>query len=303
MSNWLQKLGFGLKKSSTKLTTGLSDIFNKRKIDAETLDELEELLISSDIGIAAANRIIRELSKARIGKESGPEEVKECLADIIDAILKPCEKEFILSASPTVILMVGVNGAGKTTTIGKLISRLKKDHRLQCSIIAADTFRAAAVEQLQIWGERNQVRVFKGAPGCDAAGLCYDGLQEALKLKDNVVFIDTAGRLQNKTGLMEELRKVVRVIKKVLPEAPHHTLLCLDATTGQNALEQVKTFKEMVEVNGLIINKLDGTAKGGILIAMAQESPTPVYFIGVGEGIEDMDIFNAADFTSQLLDI
>lgn len=302
MSNWLQKLGFGLKKSSTKLTTGLSDIFNKRKIDSETLEELEELLISSDIGVAAANRIIKELSNARINKESGPKEVKECLSAIIGAILKPCEKEFSASSSPTVILMVGVNGAGKTTTIGKLISRLKKERKLQCSIIAADTFRAAAVEQLQIWGDRNQVRVFKGAPGCDAAGLCFDGLREALNLKDDIVFIDTAGRLQNKTGLMEELRKVVRVIKKVLPEAPHHTLLCLDATTGQNAIEQVKTFKEMVEVNGLIVNKLDGTAKGGILIAMAQESPTPVYFIGVGEGIEDMNIFNAADFASQLLD-
>lgn len=196
--------------------------------------------------------------------------------------------------------MVGVNGAGKTTAIGKLAAKFKNK---KISFIAGDTFRAAAVEQLDVWGQCNNIRVFKGAQGCDAAGLCYDGLREAIRQNDDIVFIDTAGRLQNKTGLMDELRKIVKVIKKVLPEAPHHTLLCLDATTGQNALNQVKTFKEMVDVNGLIVNKLDGTAKGGILVAIAQEAPTPVHYIGIGEAIEDLDEFKADDFARSLLDI
>ena len=198
--------------------------------------------------------------------------------------------------------MVGVNGAGKTTTIGKLAAKFKADGK-KVSFIAGDTFRAAAVEQLEIWGKRCDVRVFKGAAGCDAAGLCYDGLNEAVRQKDDIVFIDTAGRLQNKTGLMDELKKVVRVIKKVIPDAPHATLLTLDATTGQNALSQVQTFKEMVDVTGLIVTKLDGTAKGGILVAVAEEQPAPIHYIGIGEGIDDLDTFNAADYTKNLLDI
>ena len=198
--------------------------------------------------------------------------------------------------------MVGVNGAGKTTTIGKLAAKFKADGK-KVSFIAGDTFRAAAVEQLEIWGKRCDVRVFKGTAGCDAAGLCYDGLNEAVRQKDDIVFIDTAGRLQNKTGLMDELKKVVRVIKKVIPDAPHATLLTLDATTGQNALSQVQTFKEMVDVTGLIVTKLDGTAKGGILVAVAEEQPAPIHYIGIGEGIDDLDTFNAADYAKNLLDI
>ena len=298
MTSWLQKLGLGLKKSSSRLSSGISDIFTKRKIDDATLEELEELLITSDMGVKASSKIVDSLSRVRVDKSGEPEEIRTRITDVVSNILKPCEKDFAIEGSPCVILMVGVNGAGKTTTVGKLAARFRGK---KISFIAADTFRAAAVEQLSVWGERNNIRVIKGAPGCDAAGLCFDGLQEALRQNDDIVFIDTAGRLQNKTGLMDELRKIVKVIKKVRPEAPHHTLLCLDATTGQNALEQVKAFKQMVEVNGLVVNKLDGTAKGGILIAIAEEYPTPIYFIGVGESIDDLDKFNAEEFALNLM--
>ncbi len=326
MTDWLQKLKSGLRKSSAGLSSGIDGIFRKRKIDRETLDELEELLICSDIGTKASARIIKNFAAKKMNKDAGDKEIKIALAEEISTILSPCEKEFDLPARPTVILMVGVNGAGKTTTIGKLAAKFKQNHGFgqetsqipasdlvpqipvktvfpQISFIAGDTFRAAAVEQLDEWGRRNDIRVYKGAPGCDAAGLCFDGLKEALKLGDDIVFIDTAGRLQNKTGLMDELKKVVKVIQKVIPGAPHHTLLCLDATTGQNALNQVKTFKEMINVDGLIINKLDGTAKGGILVAVAEETPTPVYFIGVGERIDDINTFNAKDFAANLLNL
>ena len=298
MTSWLQKLGLGLKKSSSRLSSGISDIFTKRKIDDATLEELEELLITSDMGVKASSKIVDSLSRVRVDKSGEPEEIRTRITDVVSNILKPCEKDFAIEGSPCVILMVGVNGAGKTTTVGKLAARFRGK---KISFIAADTFRAAAVEQLSVWGERNNIRVIKGAPGCDAAGLCFDGLQEALRQNDDIVFIDTAGRLQNKTGLMDELRKIDKVIKKVIPEAPHHTLLCLDATTGQNALEQVKAFKQMVEVNGLVVNKLDGTAKGGILIAIAEEYPTPIYFIGVGESIDDLDKFNAEEFALNLM--
>lgn len=301
MSNWFKKLGFGLQKSSSKITEGLSSIFTKKKVDAQTLEELEDLLISSDLGIKAASAIIKSFSSKRLDKELSNEEIRKELASDIEAILKPCEKSFDPRlAHPLIILMVGVNGAGKTTTIGKLAAKFSKS---KISLIAGDTFRAAAVEQLSEWGRRSNIRVFKGEPGCDAAGLCYDGLQEAIKQKDDMVFIDTAGRLQNKAGLMDELKKIVKVIKKIIPEAPHYTLLTLDATTGQNALSQVKTFKEMVDVNGLVITKLDGTSKGGIIAAIAAETPTPVYYIGIGEGIEDLDTFKADEFSQSLLNL
>lgn len=302
MSNWFQKLGFGLKKTSTRLTSGITDIFIKRKVDSQTLEELEDLLITSDLGVKAAQKIISSFASRRLNKDADEQEIKTELANDIETILNPCEQPFLITnEKPYVILMVGVNGAGKTTTTGKLAAKLKDKH--QISLIAADTFRAAAVEQLEIWGQRNNIRVYKGSNGCDAAALCFDGLKEALKQDDDIVFIDTAGRLQNKTGLMDELKKIVKVIKKIIPDAPHATLLTIDATTGQNALNQVKTFKEMVDVSGLIVTKLDGTAKGGIIVAVAEETGIPIHYIGIGEGIDDLDEFNARDFARNLLEI
>ena len=304
MSGWLSKLGLGLKKSSQKISGGISDIFSKRKVDGETLDELEELLIVSDMGVKASSRIIKEFSARKFDKELSDEEIRAELANDIAGILCPCEKSLVIDSTkvPFVILMVGVNGAGKTTSIGKLAYKLKQQGK-KISFIAGDTFRAAAVEQLKVWGERNNIRVFAKETGCDAGGVVFDGLKEAVQQNDDVVFIDTAGRLQNKIGLMEELKKVVRVIKKIIPDAPHSTVLTIDATTGQNALAQVKAFKEMVEVNGLIVTKLDGSSKGGILVAIAEETQIPVHYIGVGEGIEDMNEFNANDFAKNLLDV
>lgn len=304
MSGWLAKLGRGLKKSSQKISGGISDIFTKKRIDAETLTELEDLLISADMGVKASAKIAAAFGKKRFDKELDEKDIRRELAAEIEKILKPWEKSLIIEPEkkPFVVLMVGVNGAGKTTTIGKLTSKLSAQGK-KVSMIAGDTFRAAAVEQLQVWGKRCGVRVFAKETGADAASVAYEGLQEAVKCGDDVVFIDTAGRLQNKAGLMEELKKVVRVIKKILPEAPHATLLTVDATTGQNALAQVQAFKEIIEVSGLIVTKLDGSAKGGILAAISEECGTPVHFIGVGEGIEDLDEFNAADYARNLLDV
>lgn len=304
MSGWLAKLGWGLKKSSQKISGGISDIFTKKRIDAETLAELEDLLISADMGVKASAKIAAAFGKKRFDKELDEKDIRRELAAEIEKILKPWEKSLIIEPEkkPFVVLMVGVNGAGKTTTIGKLTSKLSAQGK-KVSMIAGDTFRAAAVEQLQVWGKRCGVRVFAKETGADAASVAYEGLQEAVKCGDDVVFIDTAGRLQNKAGLMEELKKVVRVIKKILPEAPHATLLTIDATTGQNALAQVQAFKEIIEVSGLIVTKLDGSAKGGILAAISEECGTPVHFIGVGEGIEDLDEFNAADYARNLLDV
>ena len=301
MSGWLAKLGLGLKKSSQKLSGGISDIFTKRKVDAQTIEELEELLIASDMGVKASAKIIKEFSNRRLDKELSDEEIRAELAQDIVKILSPSEQPLIIgSQRPFVILMVGVNGAGKTTTIGKLAAKLKAEGK-KVSFIAGDTFRAAAVEQLQVWGQRNNVRVFAKPTGADAAGTVYDGLQEAIKQGDEVVFVDTAGRLQNKAGLMEELKKVVRVIKKIIPDAPHATLLTIDATTGQNAISQVKAFKETVDITGLVLTKLDGTAKGGVVIGIANENKMPVKFIGIGEQIDDMEIFNSDDFVKALI--
>ncbi len=303
MISFFQKLGLGLKKTSDKISEGLKEIVLKRKVDREVLEELEELLISSDIGVQASADIIESFSAQKFDKEVSLSEVKEALCCETAKILMPLETHFDVSEhKPYVILMVGVNGAGKTTTVGKLAAKLKEQGK-KVSFIAGDTFRAAAVEQLEAWAFRLGVRVFKGEHGCDSAGLCYDGLSAAVKEGDDVVFIDTAGRLQNKDGLMDELQKVVRVIKKVMPDAPHLTLLTLDATTGQNALSQVEIFKKIVDVNGLVVTKLDGSSKGGILVAIAKENPTPVYFIGVGEKIEDLDVFEAQSYAQNLIGV
>ena len=299
---FFEKLRLGLKKTSAKISGGLSDILTKKKLDATTLDELEELLISADIGVKASMEIMQKFSAIKHNKEIEKDKIIYLLAENINPILAPCEKGFILDGNPCVILMVGVNGAGKTTTIGKLAAKFKAEGK-KVSVIAGDTFRAAAVEQLSAWAEKSDIRIFKGKEGADSAGVCFDGLSEAIKKRDDVVFIDTAGRLQNKSGLMDELKKIVRIIQKIIPEAPQHILLTIDATTGQNALAQVQTFRELIGINGLIVTKLDGTAKGGILVAIAKETGLPIYFIGVGEKIEDFDCFNAEDFTKNLLGI
>ncbi len=304
MINWLNRLSSGLKKSSVRLSSGIGDIFTKKKLDNATLEELEELLITSDMGVKTSSKIIASFGTQRQDKDIEPQEIRRRLADEIQKILLPSQQllQIDFTQKPFVIMMVGVNGAGKTTTIGKLAQKFK-NQGLKVSLIAADTFRAAAVEQLQIWGQRADVRVFAGPQGCDSAGLCYDGLGQAIKNDDDIVFIDTAGRLQNKSGLMEELKKIDKVIKKIIPQAPHATILTLDATNGQNALSQVETFSQAVNISGLIITKLDGTAKGGILVAIADEHPTPIHFIGVGESIDDLNEFNADDFAKSLLDI
>ena len=302
MTSFIQKLGLGLKKSSQKISNGLSDIFTKKKLSSDTLDDLSDVLLSADMGTTATQKIIDSLAKKRLNKDLTIAEIKQALAEEVALLLAPCEKKLIIDENkkPFVILMVGVNGAGKTTTIGKLAAKFKAQGK-KISFIAGDTFRAAAVEQLSVWGERNSIRVYKGAAGCDAAGLCYDGLQEALKQGDDIVFIDTAGRLQNKSGLMDELKKIIRVIQKVIPSAPHQTLLTLDATTGQNALDQVQTFSAITDISGLIITKLDGSAKGGILAAIAGQCPKPVYYIGIGEGIDDLDEFSAQAYAQNLI--
>ena len=302
MTSFIQKLGLGLKKSSQKISNGLSDIFTKKKLSSDTLDDLSDVLLSADMGTTATQKIIDSLAKKRLNKDLTIAEIKQALAEEVALLLAPCEKKLIIDENkkPFVILMVGVNGAGKTTTIGKLAAKFKAQGK-KISFIAGDTFRAAAVEQLSVWGERNSIRVYKGAAGCDAAGLCYDGLQEALKQGDDIVFIDTAGRLQNKSGLMDELKKIIRVIQKVIPSAPHQTILTLDATTGQNALDQVQTFSTITDISGLIITKLDGSAKGGILAAIAGQCPKPVYYIGIGEGIDDLDEFSAQAYAQNLI--
>ena len=303
MSFW-EKLGLGLKKSSAKISKGISDIFTKKKLDNATLDELEELLLTADMGVTSSQKIITEFAKQKQNRDITDEEIRSLLAQNIESILKPCEQEFIIASEskPYIILMVGVNGAGKTTTIGKLAAKLQKQGK-KISFIAADTFRAAAVEQLKAWALKLNIRVFFGPDGCDSAGLCYDGLNAAIKNGDDVVFIDTAGRLQNKSGLMDELKKIVRVMQKIIPSAPHKVLLTLDATTGQNAVAQVQAFKEIIGVNGLIVTKLDGSSKGGILVAIAEESKLPIYYIGIGEQIDDLDIFNAHQYACSLVDI
>lgn len=308
MANFFKKLGIGLKRSSDKISDGLSDIFLKRKIDDNTIEMLEETLLSADMGFAVTQKIIEKFRKEKFAKDCDENEIKETLSAQIAEIVNPCEQEFVVDKNkkPFVILLVGVNGGGKTTTIGKLAAKFQAEtfflgRKPRISFIAADTFRAAAVEQLKVWSERNGVRLYSGENGCDAAGLCFDGLNEAIKQNDDIVFIDTAGRLQNKTGLMDELKKIERVIKKVISDAPHATILTLDATTGQNAASQVDLFSQAVKLSGLIVTKLDGTSRGGILVSIAEKYKLPIYYIGVGEGIDDLDIFNAADFAKGLL--
>jgi fused signal recognition particle receptor len=299
---WFARLKAGLTRSSSKLGDGISGIFTKRKLDDAALEELEELLISADLGVATAARLAANLAKTRFDKEVAPEEVRRALANDIAGILDPVARPLVLDPGhrPHVVLIVGVNGSGKTTTIGKLAKQYR-DQGLKVLIAAGDTFRAAAIEQLQIWGERAGCEVVAKAPGADAAGLAYEALERARAAGADVLLIDTAGRLHNKADLMAELQKVIRVLRKLEPAAPHDCVLVLDATTGQNAHAQVETFKELVEISGLVVTKLDGSARGGVLVALAEKFALPVHAIGVGEAAEDLRPFAAEDFAKALV--
>ncbi|MEE4013083.1 signal recognition particle-docking protein FtsY [Roseibium sp. FZY0029] len=299
--SWFQRLKAGLSRSSASLTEGISSIFTKRKLDASMLEELEDILIQADLGVDTAMAITDRLSDGRYNKEISPEEVRAILAEEVEKVLAPVARPLDLDTGkkPHVVLMVGVNGTGKTTTIGKLSQKLRSEGK-SVMLAAGDTFRAAAVEQLKIWGERTGAEVIARATGADAAGLAYDAMKEAQAKGVDVLLVDTAGRLQNKAELMDELEKVIRVIKKHDPEAPHTVLLTLDATTGQNALNQVEIFGKVAGVNGLVMTKLDGTARGGILVAIAAKHALPVHFIGVGEGVADLEPFSAKDFASAI---
>ena len=300
--SWFQKLKTGLFKSSEKISDGVKKIFVNKKLDIQTLNDLEELLIMADLGPTAAEKLTAELANEKFDKNIEPEEVRSFLAKKIEKTLEEVAIPLVLdnTQKPIVVLVVGVNGTGKTTTIGKLAHQYSNEGK-KIMIAACDTFRAAAVEQLQIWAERSNADFVKGSQGSDAAGLAYEALQKAKSKNIDVLFIDTAGRVQNRTELMEELAKIIRVIRKLDPESPHHCLLTLDATTGQNALSQVEIFKEMAEISGLIVTKLDGSAKGGILLSLAEKFGLPVHAIGIGEKIEDLQSFEAKEYAESLM--
>jgi fused signal recognition particle receptor len=300
--SWLQRLRRGLSRSSSKLGEGITGIFTRRRLDDATLEELEELLISADMGTGLASEVTGMLRKTRFGQEVSPEEVRAALADCIVELVEPIAKPLKLDRSkqPYVVLVIGVNGSGKTTTIGKL-ARQYVDAGLKVHLAAGDTFRAAAVEQLKIWGERTGCPVMTRPAGADAAGLALDALNAAKAEGVDLLLIDTAGRLQNRTDLMGELQKIVRVLKKGDPTAPHSVLLVLDATVGQNAHAQAEIFRDMVGVTGIVMTKLDGTARGGVLVSLAEKYGIPVHFIGVGETAEDLRPFEAHSFARSLV--
>ena len=301
---WFSRLKAGLTRSSTKLGEGISGIFTKRKLDDKALEELEELLIAGDLGVATAAKLTANLARTRFDKEVAPEEVRRALAEDMAAILEPVARPLSLDPTrkPQVVLVVGVNGSGKTTTIGKM-AKDYRDRGLKVMLAAGDTFRAAAIEQLQIWGERTGAPVVARSPGADAAGLAYEALETARAESYDLLLIDTAGRLHNKADLMAELQKIIRVLRKLDEGAPHDVLLVLDATTGQNAHAQVETFKRLVEVTGLVVTKLDGSARGGVLVALAEKFGLPVHAVGVGETADDLRPFSASDFANSLMGI
>jgi fused signal recognition particle receptor len=295
--SWLQRLTGGLARTSQAISQGVADIFTKRKLDALTLEELEDVLLRADLGVGAATRITQAVGKARYDKDIAPDEVRAILAQEVEAVLAPVARPLEIDASkkPFIILVVGVNGSGKTTTIAKLASKWTGE-RKKVVLAAGDTFRAAAVEQLKIWGARFDSEVVAGKEGADAAGLAFDAIKRAQETGADILLMDTAGRLQNRTELMAELEKIVRVMKKADAEAPHAVLLVLDATVGQNALQQVEIFGRVAGVTGLVMTKLDGTARGGILVAIAEAFGLPIHFVGVGEGQDDLEPFTARDF-------
>ncbi|MBN8904847.1 MAG: signal recognition particle-docking protein FtsY [Rhodospirillales bacterium 69-11] len=302
LGGFFSRLKEGLSRSTQKLGGGITAVFKKRRLDDEALEELEDLLLAADLGVDAAQRVIAAFRRSRFGKEVTDEEIKDALAEEIAAILGPVAKPLELDPAlrPHVVLVVGVNGTGKTTTIGKLAQQYQEQGK-RAVMVAGDTFRAAAVEQLQVWGQRTGTPVVAGGQNADPAGLAFDALIKAQAEGADVLLIDTAGRLHNKAALMEELRKIIRVLRKHDPSAPHSVLLVLDATTGQNAVQQVKVFKEMVDVTGLIVTKLDGSARGGIVIALAETFGLPVHAVGVGEKAADLRAFDANDFARGLV--
>ena len=294
---WWQRLTGGMRRTSSSIGGAITDLVTKRKLDAAAIEDLEEVLIRADLGIDTAGRVAAAIAEGRYDKDASPDDVKAILAAEVEKTLTPVAKPLAIAADarPFVILVVGVNGSGKTTTIGKLAARLTRE-RKTVTLVAGDTFRAAAIEQLKIWSERTGSGLVSGETGADAAGLAYEALAAARTKGTDVLIVDTAGRLQNKTALMGELDKIVRVLKKLDPTAPHAVLLVLDATVGQNALSQVGEFQKTAGVTGLVMTKLDGTARGGILVALAAKYGLPVHFIGVGEGVDDLAPFAAADF-------
>ena len=298
---WFGRLASGLKRSSDNLASSITSVFTKRKLDAAMLDELEDVLIQADLGVDTATAITETLRRDRFDKDVTDEDVRAVLAAEVEKVLAPVATPLVIDAGkrPFVILMIGVNGSGKTTTIGKLAQKLTAEGK-SVMLAAGDTFRAAAIEQLQVWGQRTGAPVIAKPAGSDASGLAFDAVTQAKAEGRDVLIIDTAGRLQNRDELMNELEKVIRVIKKVEPEAPHATLLTLDATTGQNALKQVEIFGQRAGVTGLVMTKLDGTARGGILVAIAKKFGLPVHFIGVGEGVADLEPFEASDFAKAI---
>jgi fused signal recognition particle receptor len=302
MSGWLTRLKRGLSKSSSKIGDGISGLLSHRKLDAEALQELEDILITADLGAAAAARLVAAIANKKFAGDATADDVKRVLADEITAVLAPVAQPLVIDPSrkPHVILVCGVNGSGKTTTIGKLAKQYAGDG-LSVMLAACDTFRAAAVEQLLIWGERAGAPVIAADAGSDAAGLAYDAMVRAAKQNADVLLIDTAGRLHNKAGLMAELEKIVRVIKKIDAGAPHDCLLVMDAGVGQNAHSQTETFRDKVDVSGLVLTKLDGSARGGVVVALADKFKLPIHAIGVGEGMDDLHPFKAEAFANSLL--
>jgi fused signal recognition particle receptor len=293
--SWWKRLSGGLRRTSSSLGGAVADLVSKRKLDAETIEELENELVRADLGPDFAARIASVLGEGRFEQAIAADEVKAVLAGEIEKVLMPVAMPLELTARPFVILIAGVNGSGKTTTIGKLAARLRAQGK-SVMLVAGDTFRAAAIDQLKIWGERTGAHVLAREPGADAASLAFDAIAAAKAQGVDVVLVDTAGRLQNRAELMSELEKMVRVMRKVEPSAPHAVLLVLDATVGQNALSQVEIFGKIAGVTGLVMTKLDGTARGGILVAIAAKFGLPVHFIGIGEGVDDLVPFTARDF-------
>jgi fused signal recognition particle receptor len=300
-AGFFDRLKQGLGKTSSKLSDGITGLFTKRKLTGDTLEDLEEVLIEADLGLDTAERIIATLGKGRYEKGIDADDVRTVLKAEVQRVLAPVARPLAIDGSkkPHVILVVGVNGTGKTTTIGKLAARLRREGH-SVMLAAGDTFSAAAIDQLKIWAERAGCSIVTGNLGSDAAGLVFDALEQARSDGADVLLVDTAGRLQNKEGLMEELVKVVRVLRKLDPTAPHDVLLVLDATTGQNALAQVDVFRERAGVTGLVMTKLDGTARGGILVAIAAKHALPVHLIGIGEALDDLQPFDAGEFAQAI---